>query len=97
MKLLIIPLLATIMLSGCATFDLSMLGDLGVDPEKALDKAKGVEDAVLGNAVKPLPIYCKAPPVARDVFRARVNARPESQGAQIGVWCPGDPPLTLGE
>lgn len=83
-------------MSACASMDLSMLSEIGVDPDKALDKAKGIETTILGNAVKPLPIYCKAPAVARGTFRDRINARPEAKGAMIGVWCPGDLPLLLG-
>lgn len=97
MRLLpLLSLVAALAVSGCAGFDLAMLGSLGVDPAKATEKVKKIEDATLGNAVKPLPFYCKAPGTARALFRSRVNARPEAKGAQIGIWCPGDSPLTLG-
>lgn len=87
-----IPIALAFMLAGCAGLDFSALGEIGLNPEKA----KEIEDKTLGNAVKPLPVYCKAPSSARALIRARINARPEAEGAQIGVWCPGDSPLTLG-
>ena len=87
---------AVLSLAGCGTMDLSLLSEIGVEPGNALEKAKQVEDTVLGNAVKPLPVYCKAPGIARSTFRGRINARPEAGGAKIGIWCPGDKPLVLG-
>lgn len=64
--------------------------------EKAADGADNIEDATIGNAVKALPKYCILPGAARSLFRDRINARPEAGGAKIGIFCPGDPALTLG-
>ena len=93
---------ATLILSACAgsslgDLDFGLFEEIGIDPAKAQDKAKGVEAAVLGNAAKSLPVYCKAPGIARDVLRERFNARPEANGARLAVWCPGDPVLVLGQ
>ena len=74
----------------------SLLSDVGVNPDDAAKKAQEVEDATLGNMAKALPVYCHAPGVARSILRERFNGRPEAKGAQVGAWCPGDPPLTLG-
>ena len=89
-------IIATLILGACSTIDLSLLEDVGIDPAKAEATVKKIEDATLGNAAKALPLYCKAPKSARDVFRQRINDRPEAKGAKLGVFCPGDPALTLG-
>ena len=34
---------------------------------------------------------------AREALRTRINDLPEMNGAQIGIWFPGDPPVTLGQ
>lgn len=65
--------------------------------KKASEVGGVVEDKTLGNAMKALPYYCQVPLASREVLRHRANARAEAGGAQIGVHCPSDPPLTLGE
>lgn len=81
-------------LSGCATLEAAVgtyTGEGGLALlEKASEGAGKVEDATLGNAMKALPKYCKVPQKTRQLFRERANARPEAEGAQIIVVCPGD-------
>lgn len=94
LPVLILPLL----LGACSTSEILSVfeGDLSL-LEDVADKAGQVEDATLGNAMKALPKYCKVPSAARKVARGRINGRMEAQGNQIGVWCVGDPALTLGQ
>ena len=54
-----------------------------------------VDDKVLGNAVKALPIYCKLPLGAREKLRAHVAARPEAGGVKMVIHRPGDSPVTV--
>lgn len=87
-------------LAGCAGLG-ELVGAYGGEEglallRKAAEGAEKIEDATIGNAVKVLPVYCVAPGAARTAFRARINARPEAEGAKVGVWCPGDAPLVLG-
>lgn len=64
--------------------------------EKAVELEGKVEDATLGNGAKAVYQYCDKVPVAsRKLLRERFNARDELQGAEIGVYCPEDDPLTL--
>lgn len=90
-----------VMLSGCESVE-ALVGVYGGEKGLSLlnEASKGVEKvegATLGNAVKALPPYCdNLPPAARNIFRDRINARPEAKGATIAIWCPGDPPITLG-
>lgn len=95
MKRYLLAAVMAVTLSGCGTMSL-LDGDLSL-LEDVADTAKTVEDATLGNALKALPKYCKLPDRARAAFRDRVNDRPESQGNQMGIWCKGDPALTLGQ
>lgn len=83
-------------LSACGSVTTLLDGDLSL-LEDVADTAKTVEDHTLGNALKALPKYCKLPARARNAFRDRVNERPEGQGNQMGIWCKGDPALTLGQ
>jgi hypothetical protein len=87
-------------LGGCDTLSaaVGMYGgqgglDLLTQIEQGADK---VEDVTLGNAMKALPQYCKVPAATRKLFRDRIDARKEAEGNLIGVWCKGDPVLTLG-
>ena len=89
---IILPLL----LGACDTLsgfvggaDLSLL-------EKAANSAGKVEDATLGNAMKALPKYCALPRSARALLRSRANGRAEAEGNKIGVYCVGDPSMTMG-
>lgn len=97
LRIITVAVAFALALSGCATIDLSLLEKVGVDPAEAEQTVRDIEDATLGNAAKALPVYCVAPDVARSLFRGRFNARPEAEGAQLGVWCPGDAPLVLGD
>jgi len=69
-------------------------GDLSV-LERIEETGGVVDEKVVGNAVKALPIYCKLPLGTREVVRRHVNDQPNAGGAQIGILCPGDPALTL--
>lgn len=82
-------------LSGCAAQLGPLLASVGQDPQKAVE----LETDVLDTAVTPIPIYCAgAPKLVRDQLRERINTLPRLAGAaELGVWCAGDPPLTLGE
>lgn len=80
---------------------LLLLGACGTTPnldllKKAADVETKVENATLGNAMKALPPYCKVPDTIRSAFRDRANSQPTAGGNKLGVWCVGDPPLTLG-
>ena len=102
MKLLYVPLIAfPLVLGGCAAVETLVEEYAGEDGlgllEKASEVGGKVEDATLGNAMKALPKYCKVPKATRKLFRERANSRMETEGNQIGVWCAGDAPLTLGE
>lgn len=90
-------LAAALLMGGCVGFDATMLEDFGVDPAEAEAKVEKVEAATLGNFMKSVRFYCKTPRAARELFRDRLNERPEGEGNQVGIWCSGDPPLSLGE
>jgi len=95
MKRYLMAAVMAVTVSACDT--LSILdGDLSL-LEDVADTAKTVEDHTIGNALKALPKYCKLPGQYRTAFRDRIIAREEAQGNQIGIWCQGDPALTLGE
>lgn len=98
MKHTILAAVMAVTLSACSTSEILSVfeGDLSL-LEDVAEKAGNVEDATLGNAMKALPKYCKLPSAARKVARARINGRMEAQGNMIGVWCIGDPVLTLGQ
>lgn len=82
--------------AGCDTLSEFMGGsELGL-LQKAAEVGGKVEDATLGNGAKALPKYCSVPRSARNALRARLNARPEAQNNKLGIWCEGDPVLTLG-
>lgn len=82
-------------LSGCAAQLGPLLAAVGQDPQKAVE----VETDVLDAAVTPIPVYCGGAPMPiRNQLRDRINGLPRMAGAaEIGIWCAGDPPLTLGE
>ena len=70
-------------------------GDLSL--LQRLEETGGVVDEkVVGNAVKAVPLYCKLPAGARSKVRGHVNGQENIGGNQIGIWCHGDPALTLG-
>ena len=85
--------------SACETLEpiLAVLpggGDLSL--LERLEQTGGVVDQkVVANAVKALPIYCKLPLGAREKVREEVNKQPNAGGVKMGIHCPGDPPLTL--
>jgi phage-related baseplate assembly protein len=83
---------AALALGACANTD-------GMDVlNKVASGAAKAEEVTLGNAAKAVNLYCKnVPKVGRDILRERWNARPEMEGAKVGIRCPGDPVLTLGE
>lgn len=84
----------TLGLSGCAAQLGPLLATVGQDPQKAVE----LETDVLDAAVTPIPVYCGGAPASiREQFRERINGLPRLNGvAELGVWCAGDPPLTLG-
>lgn len=88
-------------LSACETIEsiTSLLpggGDLSL--LERMEKTGGVvDDAVVGNAVKAIPVYCKLPSAARAKARGHINGQENIGGNQIGIWCVGDGALTLGQ
>jgi len=69
-------------------------GDLSL-LERIEETGGVVDEKVVGNAVKALPIYCKLPLGTREMVRDHVNKQPNAGGAKMGIKCPGDPDLTL--
>jgi hypothetical protein len=96
----IIPVLAILpLLGGCGSLNAvaSLLpggGDLSL-LERIEETGGVVDEKVVGNAVKALPIYCRLPLGARERVRQHVNEQPNAGGVKMGIWCPGDAPLTL--
>lgn len=90
-KLLLAAVIA--LTAGCtATID-AMLTQVGAEP----GTVTRIEDKTIGTVAKPIPVYCNAPGIVREQFRAKINAHPAMAGNQIAVWCVGDPPVTLGQ
>lgn len=87
-------------LAACDTFGpvLSLLpggGDKSL-LERMEETGGVVDDKVIGNAVKGVPIYCKLPPAVRGNARDHINGQANIGGNKVGIWCVGDPALTLG-
>ena len=101
LRKLIIAIVAALALSGCVALEGLVGTYAGESGLKLLEQAQEgistVEDATLGNAGKVMAGYCdKVPGASRKLLRTTINDREEAGGAQIGIHCPGDPPLTLG-
>ena len=94
MKRLIPLFLIAPLLGACGITDVLKNADLSL-LQKIEESGGVVDDAVVGNAMKAVPQYCKLPLAARERVRSHVNERPEAGGSKIGVWCVGDPALTL--
>lgn len=97
MKPLVLTTIATAALtvSGCGTNGLDLLDRVGAAGPKAAEYVAKIEDATLGNAMTGVGKYCTVPPAVREALRQRLNSRPEGEGAQVAVWCPGDPTTLL--
>lgn len=94
MKPILIAGALALTLSGCVSGSLGpLLSTVGVDPAKVTE----LEDKAIGHAIRPIPVYCGGTLTTREAFRERVNTHPGMGGAEIGIWCEGDPALTLGE
>lgn len=73
-------------------------GGDGLSLLQRVEETGGVlDEKVVGTSVKSVPLYCKVPLAARSKVRAHINGQPNIGGNQLGVWCVGDPPLTLGQ